>query len=272
MKASDAAWKQLLTEATERVQESVLEVVLKGACSIVVGTGASGDKTLLADKRAEEELFRALSRVEGMRVLSEEAGSKGDPEASILAVLDPLDGSSNFERGIPFYCTSVAIIEGMNLNQIRCALVRDLVTGDVYFAERGGGAIKNGKRIRTANRTKLEDSVLDVDVSAADEGTIARLAPLVASARRQVHYGANALELCFLAEGRIDAVVDVRGRMRATDFAGGYLIATEAGAVVSLTDGTGFGSELNLKSRFSFVASANRALHRRVMGRLGALK
>ncbi len=265
MNTKDVSWKRLLAEATKKVQKSVSVVAIGSDRGLTVGKGASGDVTLLADMKAEEELSMALLRVGGMKLLSEEAGNIGDRRSRTLAVIDPLDGSSNFERGLPFYCTSVAIVEGQGLRGIRFAMVRNLVNGDVYLAARGEGASKNGKRIYTTKGDELRKSVLDIDMSGTSGTVIAGLVPLLAGARRIVHYGANALELCLLAEGKIDAFIDVRGRMRITDIAGGYLIAREAGAAISLTDELRSAPMFSLENRFSIVASANQSLHRAIM-------
>ena len=265
MKAGDVPWARLLSEASERVQSLVSAISVGGDRARVVGTGASGDKTLLADRLAEEELLRALSAVDGLRVLSEEGGTGGDPRGRTVAVVDPLDGSANFERGIPFYCTSVAVVKGDSLGGVSFGLVRNLVSGDVYWAEKGKGATKNGKRIHTSRAPSLSESVVDIDMSRVEPALVVGLASLVSSVSRQVHYGANALELCFLAEGRFDAFVDLRGRMRITDFAAAYLIAKEAGAAVTDASGSALKPVLDLGRGFSFVASANRRLHDKIL-------
>jgi len=238
---------------------------LRGERARVVGTGASGDETLLADKKAEDELLRALLPIGGVRILSEEAGEIGDPRAKTMAVLDPLDGSGNFARGVPFYCTSIAIVEGGSFEGVSVGLVRNLVTGDVYLAERGKGATKNGRPLRTSRSTDLSDSVVGIDLSRGGPSLIARLAPLIGSVRRQVHYGANALELCLVAEGVIDAFVDLRGKLRVTDVAAAYLILKEAGAVVTSENGEALRLGLDLEVRLSLVASANRRLHDKIL-------
>jgi myo-inositol-1(or 4)-monophosphatase len=148
------------------------------------------------------------------------------------------------------------------------AMVRNLVTGDVYYAEKGKGATKNGKRIATSKTSDIREAILGVDLSRTDEETYAGLARLITSAKRQVHFGANALELCFLAEGMIDAFVDVRSKTRIVDFAGGYLIAKEAGAVLSTRSGDELLTRLEMRERFSFVASANPQLHKAILDHL----
>ena len=254
-------WKELILQSSERVQNTVERLQSSGTRTEVVGIGASGDKTLLADREAERTLIDALSKIGGVRIMSEESGEIGERGAKLLAIVDPLDGSSNFERQIPFYCTSIAMVKGSSLTNIEAALVRNLVTGDVYYAEKGKGATKNGKRIFTSKARELTKAVVGVDLSRIDERTYASLARLTTSANRQVHFGANALELCFLAEGIIDAFVDVRGKTRIVDFAGGYLIAKEAGATFSQKSGAELLPRLEMKERFDFVASANSWLH-----------
>lgn len=258
-------WERLLAKAMGEVQKAVAAVAAGPDRGLVVGKGAAGDKTLLADRRAEEILSEALLGVDGVRVLSEEAGDIGDPAGRTVAVVDPLDGSSNFERGIQFYCTSVAVAEGGWLDDVRVAMVRNLVNGDSYFAARGGGATKNGRGISTTRTRRLEDAVVAVDMSGTSGPAVKALAPLVSGAKRVVHFGANALELCYLAEGRIDAFIDVRRRMRVTDFAAGGPIAAEAGAVLTDEWGRELKWRLDLKERAPCVASANAALHRQIL-------
>ena len=265
-----AEWERLLLSATERVWKAVAPLAGLPGRGKTVGTGAAGDSTIFADKLAEDLLVRDLTRVDGLRILSEEGGAVGKEGGGTLAVVDPLDGSSNFERGIPFYCTSVAIVEGDSLDDTMVGVVRDLVSGDVYAARKGQGATKNGKPIRTSAEVDPGKAVVGVDLSRSQPGLVPGLEPLILGVRRQVHLGANALELCYLAEGRTDSFVDLRGRMRVTDFAAANLIALEAGAEISDASGRKLEVKLDLGHRFSFVASAGPAFHRRILDLCGA--
>ncbi len=258
-------WGPPLIEASERVQEAVSKVALEGQRGRALGIGASGDVTLLADRAAEDELLKAVGGVGDVGILSEERGTLGPTGARTLAVLDPLDGSSNFERGIPFYCTSVCILEGKTAHDAVFGLVRNLVNGDLYVAEKGKGATKNGAKIRPSTVEEVGKSVVGIDISRATLGLSARLGQLVASAKRQVHFGANALELCLLAEGKIDAFVDLRGKMRITDFAAANLIAREAGAVVTGGEGEDIDPRVDLAEKFSFLAAGNSRLHAKIL-------
>ena len=261
-------WEELLAQACARADAVVSKSVTPAKRRRVVGTGAAGDRTLAADRDAEREILRALRAAGPLRILSEEIGRTGDTDARYIAIIDPLDGSSNFSRGIPFYCTSIGVAEGETLGGMRYAMVRDLVTGDVYYAEKGRGATKNGKEIGTSTTVDLAQSVAGIDLSRATVRTLRGLVPLLSSVKRQVHFGANALELCLLAEGKVEAFVDVRSRMRITDFAAAYLIAQEAGAVFSGAEGERLDPTIALGPRFSFVGSANEAIHSAILERL----
>jgi myo-inositol-1(or 4)-monophosphatase len=263
-------WEGLLLEATEKVRSIVNDLAGKGNRGEVVGIGASGDRTLVADKKAEEALIDALAKVEGVRVLSEEAGEAGDSSGRLLAIIDPIDGSSNFEREIPFYCTSIAIAAGSSHKDVFFGIVRNLVSGEVYTATKGKGAKKDGSMIRTSRTTELSKAVAGIDISRAGQRTLQGLLPLMSRVSRQVHFGANALELCLMAEGKTDAFVDLRGRMRTVDFAAAQLIAAEAGGVVSAPDGNDLRFPIDLEGRFSFVASSNKELHLKILECLDA--
>ncbi len=267
-RALSANWLETLSKATLDAQEAVAAVAAAGERGVVVGTGAAGDKTLLADRKAEDALAEVLVARQGLRMLSEEAGQVGDPRSSLTAVVDPLDGSSNFQRGLPFYCSSVAIAGGSGLESVTAGAVRNLVSGDLYYAERGLGATKNGAPIRTTRAARLEESVVGVDLSGSPAGTVAGHLRLLSGSKRVVHYGANALELCLLADGSIDSFVDLRGRMRVTDIAAGCLIAQEAGAAVRIERVPESAPELSFESRFNVVASATAALQGEVLASL----
>jgi len=264
-------WERLLLEATTSVRKAVSPLAGRMDRGRTVGVGASGDKTIVADKKAEDLLLRYLQKAKGVKILSEEAGSIGGSKSNTLAVVDPLDGSSNFARGIPFYCTSVAIVEGSSIEDTSVGVVRDLLTGDVYHAVKGRGAKKNGKPIRTSETSELSKAVIGVDLSGASSALVSGLAPLISGAKRHVHLGANALELCLVADGTIDAFVDARERIRVTDFAAAFLIAKEAGAAITNAAGGSLNPKFDLEHRFSFVGAANVALHDEILKRCRTL-
>lgn len=261
-------WESLLKEAGERVQDVRDRLVASQEGAEKVGEGAGGDTTMRVDKEAEEEIIAVVRQKGDVRLVAEEKGESGPKDARWTVIIDPIDGSSNFERQIPFYCTSIAVLDGKTLEDASHALVRNLVSGDTYYAEAAGYATKNGAEIRTSQVKDLREAIVGVDVSRTSLSLVSSLNELVSSVRRQVHFGANALEACFLAEGKIDGFVDVRGRIRVMDMAAAYLIGKQAGAVFSDRQGRPVRPAISVKERFSVVGAGNKTLHGKMLERL----
>jgi fructose-1,6-bisphosphatase/inositol monophosphatase family enzyme len=168
---------------------------------------------LVADRAACEVLRRA-----DVRILSEESGVH--PGASpVTVVIDPVDGSTNCAREIAYWATSVAAIDEDGL---LCSLVVNQATGARTSATRGGGAFRDGIRLRASTTTRVEDSV----VSVAAQPT--RAIPW----KQYRAFACSALALCEVAAGGIDAHADTQWGQCPWDYLGGLLACCEAGAVV----------------------------------------
>jgi myo-inositol-1(or 4)-monophosphatase len=261
-------WESVLHEAAERVQEVRDRLAVTEAGVEKLGEGASGDVTMRVDMEAEDEIIDAVSQKGDLRIVAEEHGESGSKDARWTVIIDPIDGSSNFEKGIPFYCTSIAVLEGKTLDKASHALVRNLVSGETYYSEAVGYSTKDAGNIKATEVMDLKDAVVGIDISKTTLAKVQSVSPLIASIRRQVHFGANALETCFLAEGRIDGFVDIRGRMRVMDFAAGYLIARQAGAIFSDGHGHELNPKISVTERFSVVGGANRVLHDKIAAKI----
>ena len=261
-------WETVLREAAARAQDVRDRLVASSEGTERVGEGAGGDSTMRIDKEAEDEIIDAVRQKGDVRLVAEELGESGPKDARWTVVIDPIDGSSNFERGVPFYCTSIAVVEGRTLADAKYALVRNLVNGDTYYSEASGYSTKNGTEIKTSGQTELRDATLGIDISRTTLQVLSSLNGLIASIKRQSHFGANALETCFFAEGKLDGFVDVRGRIRVVDMAAGYLIAKRAGGALSDERGNPLNPPIGVRERFSVVAGANPSLHARILAKL----
>ena len=170
---------------------------------------------LAADSAAVEVLVDA-----GLGVLSEESGlTEGDRE--LLAVLDPLDGSTNASRGLPWFATSVCVLDDEGP---LAALVVNQATGERFEAVRGDGARRNGGPAAPTGCTAMADALVGLTGS-----------PSVRLGWRQVRaLGAAALDLCAVACGQLDAYLDCSANSHGPwDYLGGLLVCQEAGAVVA---------------------------------------
>jgi myo-inositol-1(or 4)-monophosphatase len=158
----------------------------------------------------------------GLGVLSEESG-RHHPERPITVVVDPVDGSTNASRGIPWYATSLCAVDG---DGPRVAVVVNLATGQRYHAVRGGGAFLDGKPIRPSGATALAGSIVLSNGTPRQPWGFAQSRIL----------GAAALDLCAVASGMFDAFVNL-WPLHVWDYLGGVLVCREAGAAVAEADG-----------------------------------
>jgi len=217
----------------------------------IVGTGLGGDETTAVDKAAEDAILARLQALDDVTIVSEEVGRVG--EGASLVVVDPIDGSLNAKRGIPFFAVSIAVADGGRMGDVHFGYVYDFGSGEEWVARRGGGATLNGAPLTVRPKETIEILAFEATRSAL----IARDAPKVADlAYRLRIMGSLALSLCHLAAGRIDAVCSLRGA-RSVDIAAAQLLVREAGLAIELFDDerTFEEAELDLEGR-SRVAAA----------------
>ena len=182
------------------------------------GTAKAGQyrHDLVADAAALEVLAGA-----GLGVLSEESGLTG-PDHPLLAVIDPVDGSTNASRGIPWYACSICVLDG---DGPRVAVVAELAARERRFqAVRGGGATCDGRPLTPSGCRDVSTAILGMS----------GLPPRGAGWAQSRMLGAAALELCAVAEGALDGFVDwVPSALGAWDYMGALLVCSEAGAHVA---------------------------------------
>ncbi|MCS7096782.1 MAG: inositol monophosphatase family protein [Nitrososphaerota archaeon] len=268
-------WASLLVECKENVRRQITPL-LKGVSSKGpnLGVGAGGDPIKQADLAAEKAIIDTLTSHDVSFILiSEESGIRqyGENPKRNYVTVDPIDGTTNLTRGIPFYATSIAVSSKPTMNSVHTALVADLFHETTYTAEKGKGAHRNGERIFPSNETSLEDAVIGLDLNTYKVNEIApKVTKLIGQTKHIRHLGANALELCYVADGTTDAFIDIRGKLRATDTAAAWLIIKEAGGKITHPDGTQLNSKLDPKERVNFVASGNAKLHKTILNLIRA--
>ena len=242
------------------MQDDALLDVLAGAVAVVQGALATIEDwrpageivgqyalDLVADGPVCDHLVAA-----GLGVLSEESG-RHHPEREITVVVDPVDGSTNASRRIPYYATSLCAVDA---DGPRAAMVVNLATGERFDAVRGGGARRDGRPIRASATTELADALIAVNgLPDAHWGWAQYRA-----------FGAAALDLCAVACGRVDAYVDATQSSHGPwDYLGGLLICTEAGAVVTDADDRDL-VVLEHTARRTPIAAATPELHAAIRG------
>jgi myo-inositol-1(or 4)-monophosphatase len=263
-------WQEILCQCKNKVQDSIqpcLKTIREPQPNL--GMGAGGDAMKPVDLVAEKAIVDTLKEYGvSFTLISEESGVKefGAEAESCFVTVDPIDGSTNFMHGLPFYACSIAVSRKRTLNDVYAGLVADLVHDVTYTAFEDKGSYRDGKKIETSKTATLEEAVVGLDLNTYKvQEVVPKLIALIAKTKHIRHFGANALELCYVANGLTDAFVDIRGKLRTTDVAAGFLILKEAGGIVTKPDNQGLNVELDPKQTMSFIASGNKEIHKKIV-------
>jgi myo-inositol-1(or 4)-monophosphatase len=226
-------WLDACRAAVAGVERALVELPTRAEREPVVGAGRGGDDTTAVDAAAEEAILARLDAAfPNATILSEELGERPGSGA-LRVVVDPIDGSFNAKRGIPFFSVSIAVAEGDAMDDVVFGFVRDLGTGEEWTAEKGEGAFLDG-RLLGAVRPKERLEILSLEATVTR--LVAERAPaFVGLADRVRIMGSLAISLCHLAAGRVDAVCSLKPA-RSVDIAAAQLLVRECGLAIELVD------------------------------------
>jgi myo-inositol-1(or 4)-monophosphatase len=253
-------WLELCRAAVEDIRGVLAELPTRVEREPVMGAGLGDDDTTAIDAAAERVVVERLERLHGdgvdFTLVSEELGERvfGEP-ARWWIVLDPIDGSVNAKRGIPFFSVSLAVADGPLMRDVLFGFVYDFGSGEEWTAVRGGGACLDGTRLG-GERPKEPIELLALE--ATRTASVADSVPaLVGLAHRLRIMGSLALSLCHLAAGRVDGVCTLK-TARAVDIAAAQLLIRECGASIELSEGPPLAdAPLDVEGRSRVVAGAS---------------
>ena len=213
---------------------------------------------------AVEQMFRELmaERFPNHHVLAEEGGGGASIPPGPCWVFDPIDGTTNYAHGLPIFCSSLALeVDGV----AEVGAIYDPNRKELFTAERGAGAFLNGRPLRVSTTATLLDAVLvtgfPYDVHDRVEEIVGLFGRFVGEARAVRRLGSAAIDLCYVAAGRMDGFWE--RDLKPWDVAAGALIVSEAGGRVTMMDGTPFGSRGNQ------LLATNGLLHDAMLGVIG---
>jgi myo-inositol-1(or 4)-monophosphatase len=190
------------------------------------------DLVTSVDRECEEKIVRILEHsFPAHGILAEERPPRKG-RSGYLWVVDPLDGTTNYSRGFPFFCVSIALaFRGRSL----AAAVYDPVLDELFTARRKGGAFLNGKRIKVSGETRLAESFLATgfpyDIRRSRENNLDHFARFATRSLAIRRAGSAALDLAYVASGRFDGYWELK--LKPWDLAAGTLLVAEAGGRVT---------------------------------------
>jgi myo-inositol-1(or 4)-monophosphatase len=236
---------------------------------------SSQHTTMQFDREAEDIIISGLIESgHGFEVITEERPpftTAQNPHYRI--VVDPVDGSTNAQRGIMTASVALAVLSidvPVTPENVQWALVGELFSGTVYEASRGGGAFCNGKRCQVSDTRRLEDSLMGINLDGRDRKVLRHLlidAPPPAFIRRT---GSSAIDIVYVANGAYDAYVDVGDVISGESFLASTTIVLEAGGIVSDSKGKPLRPVQNLKEGYSLAVAGTKSLHAEILSRLNA--
>lgn len=217
-----------------------LQIALKAARAaakiILENFGKSKDSTVKGDAKglvtatdlaAEKAILEILSGESNYEILSEESGTSNRGGGKRW-VIDPLDGTNNFARGLPLFAVSIGLMEG---NESLVGVIIDPINQKEYYAVKGGGAFCNGEKIvhPKFDTDYIPMLFLNHGYPEVDRAKFKELSKLLASDFNVLKLGTTAVELCYIANGSVDAFICSGDEL--WDFAAGIVIAQEAGCI-----------------------------------------
>lgn len=207
---------------------------------------------------AVERMCRSVlaHRFPSHEILAEELGgpAAGIASSEYCWIFDPIDGTTNYAHGLPIFCAALGLeVAG----RIEVAAVYDPTRKELFTAERGYGAYLNGARMQVSKAARLVEAVLvtgfPYDVHEDAESILHLFGAFIRQARAVRRLGSAALDMCYVAAGRLDGFWEAR--LRPWDIAAASLLIEEAGGCVTLMDGAPF------SPRGSSVLASNGPLH-----------
>lgn len=280
--------KDLASKIIKEVGPAIREYVGTKHGAQTVKTGADGTPTSYIDQIIEDKIVNILKNANVLSYLvSEEVGElklgKGTKRSIILTkelertdlddteipkfifLIDPVDGTTNATKEIPAYAISIAVA-GVNqgrvatINDVELGYVYNFANGNYFEAEKGKGCQLNNKAVQPSTITKIKEMTLG---GFTKTGT-SEASKLVDSARRMRVLGSVVLELSYVASGRYDAFLDLRGS-RIIDIAAGKLILEEAGCVITDKYGQELDNVISIYEKSIVVAANNRIMHKQII-------
>jgi myo-inositol-1(or 4)-monophosphatase len=254
------SWLDLAQSCVADIRDVLERLPTREEREPVLRLGQGGDDTTAIDAAAEEVVVERLTATgKDLVLVSEELGVRTFGAGGLTrVVVDPIDGSVNAKRGIPFFSFSLAVAEGLTMGDVAFAYVYDFGTGEEWTAERGKGAFLDGRRLGDV-RPKDAIEILSFEgttVPAIHE----RLESVLDLAGRLRVMGSLALSLCHLAAGRVDAVCSLK-EARSVDIAAAQLLVRECGLSIELFDDPPFdAAPLDLVTRSRVVAAGTAEL------------
>ncbi|GBC74973.1 Fructose-1, 6-bisphosphatase/inositol-1-monophosphatase [archaeon HR06] len=239
---------------------------IKKAKGIPLARGAFGHITYDVDKLAEEAIVKVLrENLSNISIVSEEAGYL-EGKGELLALIDPIDGTTNYLRGLPFYASTLLISKGKKYKDVIACGIFDHSSKNFYFAQKGLGAFKNKKKIKVKDKLDLSEALICFEPKTSYE--VKGFYELINKTKYPRFLGSAALETVYVAEGKVDAFVETRAHLRSFDCLAALTIVREAGGFIKVFNLDLENFDLTSKEKLAYIVTRSKELEEIILSYL----
>ena len=250
-------YQKLLQALSDNIQSKVFTVTPQR------GTMPVNRFKDLLDKQAQDAIIETLTKHGADVTLISEEGDQVFGTGEYIITADPVDGTTNLSRGFAPSVLSLSIATEPHQSNVVAGIVTNFYTGETYYAEKNKGATLDETPIKTSKYCPYKHGLIGMDIS--KDPVLEKTTKLILESRHIRQEGCSAASLCHVADGTLDAHIDLRGIVRATDISAGLHMICEAGGVYSL-NGELFGDlPLTRETRCTVVAANTRRLHDEIL-------
>ncbi|MDP4553158.1 inositol monophosphatase family protein [Alkalihalobacillus macyae] len=230
-------WNQIYEDAKGWIREAGEEIIASFTTSFAIDTKSNpNDLVTDIDKETEKFFIERIKKIyPSHRIMGEEGfGDQVEDLSGVIWFLDPIDGTMNFVHQQTNFAISIGIYEdGVG----KAAFIYDVTKDELYHCSKGTGLYLNNEKLKPLEPVKLSESLLAINATWVTENhriDPRTFSPLLKKIRGTRSYGSAAIEMAYVAAGRLDGYVSLR--LAPWDFAAGKLLIEEAGGVCTTVD------------------------------------
>ena len=255
-------WKTFCDRLTNSIWTSIKPII--GTREAAARIPKYKKNTKRIDALAEDLAIDYLKKEKmDIRLLSEEIGELligSRPKYTM--VLDPIDGTTNAVKGLPFFSTSIAIAKGDKFEDLVFGYVKNYLANEVFYVNQNG-SFYNGKKANSSSCTSTYKALVSLySYSQVNYDQIKRILRKIGKMRL---FGAVSIELVYVGSNLLDGLIDLRGGLLVTDIAAGILFIKRAGGLVTTVEGVNFNGKLDMNERYSILATGSSKLHQKFL-------
>lgn len=250
-------WKTVLNDLSDNVQGKVIEVIPQR------GKLPYNRFKDLLDIQAQDAIIETITQHKLDVTLISEEGNQTFGTGEYIITADPVDGTTNLSRGLQPAVLSISVATSPHQRDVIAAIVTNFYTGESYYAEKGKQPTLDDFPIQPSKYIPYKYGLIGMDISKHPK--LEKTSKLIAESRHTRQEGCSAASLCHIAEGVLDAHIDLRGIVRATDISAGLFMIKESGGFYSI-NGEPYGDlPLTRETHCTVIAANTKKLHDEIM-------